>query len=357
MMEGVLMQKFDIYGEIHDQPKTWELVIEEFEKNKEKIGEFLSESDGFFFTGCGSGYNASVYSRNSGEYFLEKCCFDYQASEIKFFSESIYKKGTFKKPATFLFSRSGDTTETVDVLKQIRSSKLSKSFGITCNEDSYLYKRSDFSFSLSKASEKAIVTTKSFTSMALLPLLIFSELLEENGYYKELKKLPDFGRKIINEYENMGKVLGQNEDINKFFILSNLPNFGLAREVKLKILEMALSWADCFNTLDFRHGPRAVVDENSLIILFLSDKAIEYELDIARELKEMSANLLVFGDVVPKDFYNITDNIIEVGEKISERLRGILFLPVIHFLAYYKAIGKGLNSDEPKNLTYFVEIK
>jgi glucosamine--fructose-6-phosphate aminotransferase (isomerizing) len=193
--------------------------------------------------------------------------------------------------------------------------------------------------------------------MALLPLLIFSSLSEDNGYYEELRKLPDFGRNIINKYENIGKVLGQNEDINKFSILSNFPNFGLAREIKLKILEMTLSWADCFNTLDFRHGPRAVVDRNSLIILFLSDKAVSYELNLARELKEMGAKLLVFGDIVPKEFYNLTDDIIEIGEKISEWLRGILFLPVIHFLAYYKAVKKGLNPDKPKNLTYFVEIK
>ncbi|MBC8387371.1 MAG: SIS domain-containing protein [Actinobacteria bacterium] len=351
------MKRFDVYKEIHDQPLTWELIIEEFEKNKGKIREFLSESDSFIFTGCGSGYNASVYSKNLSEYFLEKYCFDYQASEIKFFSENIYKKGALKKPVTFLFSRSGDTTETVDALKKISSSGLSKSFGITCNEDSYLYKNSDFSFSLSKASEKAVVTTKSFTSMAILPLLIFSSLSEDNGCYNELKKLPDFGRKIINKYENMGKVLGQNEDIKKFFILSNIPNFGLAREVKLKILEMTLSWADCFNTLDFRHGPRAVVDRNSLIIIFLSDKAVSYELNLARELKEMGAKLLVFGDIVPKEFYNLTDDIIEIGEKISEWLRGVLFLPVIHFLAYYKAVKKRLNPDKPKNLTYFVEIK
>ena len=71
----------------------------------------------------------------------------------------------------------------------------------------------------------------------------------------------------------------------------------------------------------------------------------------------MGAKLLVFGDIVPKDFYNLTDDIIEIGEKISEWLRGVLFLPVIHFLAYYKAVKKRLNPDKPKNLTYFVEIK
>lgn len=351
------MEKFDIYKEIYDQPKTWELIKEDFEENKEKIRDFLSSSDSFFFTGCGSGYNASVYSRNASEFFLGKCCFDYQASEIKFFGSNIYKKGIIKNPVTFLFSRSGNTTETVDALKYINSSRFSKSFGITCNEDSYLYKNSDFTFSLSKASEKAIVTTKSFTSMALLPLLIFSDLSKEYDCFEDLKKLPDFGQKIIDKYENMGRVLGENEAIDKFFILSSTSNFGLAREAKLKILEMTLSWADCFNSMDFRHGPKANVDKNSLIILFLSDKAINYELNLAQELKENGANLLILSDIMPKEFYNLTNNIVEVGEKINEWLRGILFLPVIHFLSYYRAIKKGLNPDKPKNLTYFVEIK
>ncbi len=350
------MQKFDIYGEIHDQPKTWEMIIKDFERSEDNIWKFLNDSDHFFFTGCGSGYNASVYSRNASEYLLNKYCFDYQASEIKFFSKNIYKKQTLKEPVTFMFSRSGDTTETLDALKQIKTNNLSKSFGITCNENSYLYKNSDFSFSLIKASEKAVVTTKSFTSMALLPLLIFNSLSKKNNNSKELKKLPDFGRKVLDKYEDLGKKLGENEKIKKFFILSNTPNFGLAREVKLKILEMTLSWADCFNTLDFRHGPKAVVDKDSLIIIFLSDKATNYELNLAKELKDFGANLLIFGDIVPEEFYNLTDNIVEIGEKVNEWFRGILLLPVIHFLSYYKAIKKGLNPDEPKNLTYFVEL-
>lgn len=351
------MQKYDVYKEIHEQPDTWELIIEDFEDNKDEIENFLKIHDSFIFVGCGSGGNASVYSKNVSEYYLEKNCFEYQSSEIKFFWNYIYRKEFLKKPITFLFSRSGETTETVDALREINKSRISDTFAITCDESSYLYRNSSYSFSLSKAKEKSVVTTKSFTAMTLLPLLFFSNLSKRVNDIEEIKRLPDLGRRIINEYERLGKRLGDNIFFEKYFILSSTPSFGLARESKLKILEMTVSWADCFNPLDFRHGPRAVVDKNSLILLFLSDEAIDYEFKLVKDLKKQGANFLLFGDVVPEEFYELTDNIVEIGEKINEWNRGILFLPVIHFLSYFRAVKKGLDPGNPENLTYFVKIK
>jgi glucosamine--fructose-6-phosphate aminotransferase (isomerizing) len=350
------MEKFEIYKEIHNQPKTWELIIEKFEENKSKIINFLKSYDSFYFTGCGSGLNAAVYSKNIAEFFLEKSCFAYQSSEIMYYGTKIYKKGLGGKPLTFLFSRSGDTTETIKALKILKNNELSDSFGITCYEESYLYKNSNYAFSLKDANEKAVVTTKSFTSMVLLPLMIFNEISENLNFSEKIKTLPLLAGNIINKYEKMSKEIGERPDINKFFILSNTPNFGLAREIKLKFLEMTISWADCFNTFDFRHGPKAAVDKNSLIVHILSDNAEDEEFKLAKELKEFGANLLIYGNNVPEEFYDLTDYIININEEIPEYIRGILLLPIIHFISYYKSVKKGLNPDKPKNLTYFVKI-
>lgn len=351
------MERFNIYQEIYDQPKVWDQIIKKFKKSEENIIEFLNKSDVYIFAGCGSGYNASVYSRNICEFLLEKNCFDYQASELIFFGKEIYNKGNKNKPITFLFSRSGNTTEVVDAIKHINESKLSYLFGITCYEDSYLFKNSNYAFSLMEANEKSIATTKSVTSMALLTALFFSSMSNNVGLSSQIEKLPNLGNNLINKFEDLGKKIGENSKINKFFVLSNTPSFGLAREAKLKLLEMTQSWADCFNALDFRHGPKAVVDENSLVVIFLSDSALEYELSIAKEMKELGGNLLIFGNSVQKEFYELSESIVDLEEKINEWIRGILFLPIIQLLCYYKAIKQGLNPDNPKNLTYFVEIK
>lgn len=351
------MEKFNIYQEIHDQPETWELIIKKFKKSEEEIIKFLNKSDTYFFTGCGSGYNASVYSKNISGFLLEKKCFDYQASELNFFGKEIYKNGDKNKPITFLFSRSGNTTEVADAIKNINKNNLSYLFGITCYEDSYLFRNSNYRFSLAEANEKSVATTKSATSMALLSALFFSSLSNRIDLSIQIEKLPNLSSDIINKFEDLGKKIGENNKINKFFVLSNTPSFGLAREAKLKLLEMTRSWADCFNTLDFRHGPKAVVDKNSLIVIFLSDSACNHELSIAKEMKELGGNLLIFGNLVQKEFYELTENIVDLDENINEWIRGIIFLPIIQLLCYYKAIKKGLNPDNPKNLTYFVEIK
>jgi glutamine---fructose-6-phosphate transaminase (isomerizing) len=351
------MKRFSIYQEIHDQPKIWGQIIKKFKKSEKNIINFLNKSDTYFFAGCGSGYNASVYSKNICEFLLEKNCFEYQASELFLSGKEIYNKKNINKPITFLFSRSGNTTEIVNAMKHINESNLSYLFGITCYEDSYLFKNSDYTFSLAEATEKSVATTKSLTSMTLLPILFFGSMSDKIDLSAQIEKLPVLGSNVLNKFEKLSKKIGENKKINKFFILSNTPGFGFAREAKLKLLEMTLSWADCFNVLDFRHGPKAVVDKNSLVVIFLSDSALDYELSVAREMKELGGNLLIFGDNVKKEFYGLTENIVDLDEGINEWVRGILFLPIIQLMSYYKAVKLGLDPDNPKNLTYFVEIK
>lgn len=349
------MEKYAVYKEIYDQPKTWEKLISEYENKKGMLNDYFDGFDSFIFSGCGSGYNASVYSRNAGEFFLDRCCLDYQASEICFYGDRIYGKKTLKNPVTFLYSRSGNTTETVNALKYIKNSSLSKTFGITCHEESYLYNNCDLSFSLKFARDEAVVTTKSLTSMALLPVLIFNGLGQKVS--RDLvMKMPEVGKDLIERYSGLSKSIGEDKNIDKFLILSNTPNFGLAREMKLKLLEMTVSWADCFNIFDFRHGPRAIVDKNSMVILILSDSAVDHELKLAQEISGQGGKLLILGDKVPEKFFNVTDNIVEIGVNISEWVRGILFLPVIQLISYYRALSRNLNPDSPESLTYFVEM-
>lgn len=351
------MSQFKVYEEIMSQPDTWKLIINNFNEKKKEIKNFLKDKDTFIFTGCGSGHNASVFAKNISEYFLQKDCYDYQASEISFFSKEIFSKGINKSIATFLFSRSGNTTEIIDALTKIKNNKISSTFGITCFENSFLYKNSDFAFSLADAGENAIATTRSLTSMDLLSILIQNAISSTVDLDEDIKKLPDIGNSVIKKFEKLSQRIGEDPNINRYFILSNLPNFGIARESKLKLLEMTLSWADCFNSFDFRHGPKAVINKDALVIMILSDRSKDYELELAKEMKDLGANLLILGDFVPEKFYSLSENIVDINIGMSEWIRGILFLPIIQLICYYKAIKKGMDPDNPKNLSYFVEIK
>jgi glucosamine--fructose-6-phosphate aminotransferase (isomerizing) len=66
---------------------------------------------------------------------------------------------------------------------------------------------------------------------------------------------------------------------------------------------------------------------------------------------------LILGDFVPEKFYSLSENIVDINIGMSEWIRGILFLPIIQLICYYKVIKKGMDPDNPKNLSYFVEIK
>jgi glutamine---fructose-6-phosphate transaminase (isomerizing) len=73
--------------------------------------------------------------------------------------------------------------------------------------------------------------------------------------------LMELGDKLLFKYEDLAKKLGENHDVNQFFFLGNGRNYGLASEASLKLKEMALTVSEPFHFLEFRHGPKSMVNE------------------------------------------------------------------------------------------------
>jgi glutamine---fructose-6-phosphate transaminase (isomerizing) len=131
---------------------------------------------------------------------------------------------------------------------------------------------------------------------------------------------------------------------------------GLALEACLKLKEMSYVWTEAYGTMEFRHGPKSIVEPGTIVCLLLSETARSYELKVAEEMKAYGAEVVIITAEAGGDTA-FADLVIEVGAKnASDEARSVLYLPAVQFIGFYSALGKGVNPDEPRNLTQVVQI-
>ncbi|HEY8540947.1 MAG TPA: SIS domain-containing protein [Pseudothermotoga sp.] len=285
---------------------------------------FLTDSDVVYFVGCGSSYYLGI---SACKYFSRITGIETKAipSGELLLSDMKSMISTKLKYSAVMISRSGNTTETVVAAEKLNKIGI-KTFGITLDGKSDLQKVCDLCLSL-PLEEKSVVMTKSFSCM-LLSLFFVSDKLSG--------KEPKYDRLINDSSGFVSELcqLGEDQTLfkaNHYVFLGSGIYEGIARESALKLQEMSLSMAEAFSSLEYRHGPKALVTKNTVIILYASKQ--HEEINLLNEMKELGALTVLRPSLVEDG----RDAFLQV---IFAQLLGL-------FIAKYK----GLNPDQPKNLS------
>ncbi len=285
--------------EICQQPELWLETIKIIEENKKEIEEFLKRLNGkentrIIFTGAGTsayvGEIAVPYLNSKYDYSFEAIA----TTDIVSNPEANLKKGV---PTIIVsFARSGNSPESVATyeLAEKLVDEVSHVF-ITCNPDGELAKISEGNEDVllllmpEKSNDKGFAMTSSFTNMLLGSLLIFdiNNIDEMKDIISQISKL---GTNIINDsYKNIEELI--NLEYDRVVYLGSGSLNGLARESALKLLELTCGKivSSYESILGFRHGPKSIVNNNTLIFAYMSEDEYtrKYDLDLVKE---------VFGD-------------------------------------------------------------
>jgi glutamine---fructose-6-phosphate transaminase (isomerizing) len=341
------------YQEIMSQPDVWRHILN---RNSNGIPWYNQKPNNspsnMYFIGCGTSYYlaviaASIYSRLTGA-----CARGITSSDVMFFPESINAHG---KVRAITISRSGETTETVWATKHLCKLGI-RTLALTCQQNSSLSKQADASYVIDEANEVSVVMTRSFTGMLLVIQKLAALHSNNKTYLSELEHLPEMGTKLLNTPMDDFNSLIINDNISMVTYLGQGAYYGLASESMLKMKEMAITNTEVFHTLEFRHGPKSVIDTNSLVIILLSDSAREHEIKLAHELKEQGAFVGIIGEEVPSVVVKEVDASIELKSGLSEYTRIGLYMIITQLLAYQRAVSKRINPDKPMNLSKVVTL-
>jgi len=120
----------------------------------------------------------------------------------------------------------------------------------------------------------------------------------------------------------------------------------------LKMEEMTLSWTKAYHPLEFRHGPRSVADENTLVTLFVPE-ADDLYADLVADIRSQGTTVAAIG---PRAAINglDADHALRLPDRDTPSLA--LYAPFFQLLGYYAAVDRGLDPDDPQNLTQVVEL-
>jgi len=151
----------------------------------------------------------------------------------------------------------------------------------------------------------------------------------------------------MRDYESTARQIGENLDFDRFYFLGSGIRYGLACEVNLKMKEMTLTHSEPFHFLEFRHGPMSMVNEKAVVVGLVSDSNFSHEKAVLNEMRDFGGKIVGLAD-------SGADIAFESG--LPESVRGVLYLPVLQLMAFYRSLAKGLNPDSPNNLKAVVRL-
>ena len=351
--------------EIIQQPDTWRESVKNLIKNKIEIksfiDSFLSKKEfRIILTGAGTSAFAGEVCEPYLTSLLNKRVEAIATTDLVASPKSYFIKGM---PTLLIsFARSGNSPESVHAVN-LASQLVDDLYQIviTCNENGKLAKntvndeKSLLLLMPPQTNDLGFAMTSSFTTMVLNAMAVFNINNIEN-FSSDVDKLSNSVNDFIEN--NIEKVTSlSNEDFERIVYLGSSTSKGIARESALKVLELTAGKVNAsYDTpLGFRHGPKSVVDDETVSVIYISNDEYtrKYDLDLAKEMLTHKKNdkVVIVGDNIEEDILNKADYVFNV-ENINYTVENEVLLPLQQIifgqmLSFLKSVNLGITPDNP----------
>ncbi|HEX5153463.1 MAG TPA: SIS domain-containing protein [Parafilimonas sp.] len=346
--------------EIAGQPGLWKETFKLFTALSVEIESFLkiayAEADSIILTGAGTsafiGLSLQgVFFRNTHIITRAIATTDIVSHPADYFSNS-------QTSLIISFARSGNSPESCAALELAdKFSKKCFHLIITCDENGALaqYNSSNpcYVFVLPEsANDKSLAMTGSYSGMLLTGLMIayiqYPEIIKEQA-----KLLISAAGNILSDHLSILQTIAK-KDFKRAVFLGSGNLFGTATEAALKLQELTDGKVICKEDsyLGLRHGPKAVIDKNTLVVYFFSndDYVKQYEQDLVNDMKSGNNALFVMSIsewVKTLDDIDARLNFGNERHHIAEDFLPVCAIIPGQLLGFYKSLELGLKPDEP----------
>jgi glucosamine--fructose-6-phosphate aminotransferase (isomerizing) len=336
------------YQEITSQPAAWAEAAEVVQKHTSELEALhLKNYSQVLCIGCGSTYYLGLATAALLQTMTGKIARALPSSELLWYPTSAYP-GRAERSLLVSLSRSGATTETIRAVEAFRREGRGDVISITNYPESPLAPMGDINLIIPAGREESIAQTRSFASMCVAATGLSAVLAGDRTLLGSLAGLRPVGERLLRNYHALARQWGEDSQLNQFFFLGSGPRYGLACEASLKMKEMTLSVSEPFHFPEFRHGPMSMITPQTLVIGLLSDAARSIEEAVLKDMKALGGRILSLAE---------DDADVTFASHLPELMRGVLYMPVLQLLAYYRSISRGLDPDRPHNLSKVIELK
>jgi glucosamine--fructose-6-phosphate aminotransferase (isomerizing) len=351
--------------EIHDQPDACQHTLSAYiDPTTGRVhapgGVDLSKFDRVQIMACGTASYAGMIARYLFERLAGLPCDVEVASEFRYRQPAV-TPGTL----AIAVSQSGETADTLAALRWCKAQGLTTAAVVNVHE-STMAREADVVFPTHAGPEIGVASTKAFTSQvaALTALAIAAAAArgrldreQEAHFTKLLLEAPRLiaeATQVEDEIRALAPDLAKARDV---LYLGRGAMFPLALEGALKLKEISYIHAEGYAAGELKHGPIALIDETTpVIVIAPSDPLFEKTISNMSEVAARGGKVILITDAEGARNAPAGAKVI-VGPSCDPILAPLVYAPPIQLVAYYVAVQKGADVDQPRNLAKSVTVE
>jgi glucosamine--fructose-6-phosphate aminotransferase (isomerizing) len=354
--------------EIFEQPATVENCMRGRllrDEGTSKLGglnmtdEELLRFDNILITACGTSWHSALI----GEHMLESLA--RIPVEVEYASELRYRNPIVTdKTLCIVISQSGETADTLAAMREAKA-RGARTYGIVNVVGSTIARESDGGIYVHAGPEIGVASTKAFTSQ-VIALLLFTlklarlrnlSMVDGKEIIEEMLALPEKIQSILDRASEIEIIAEEFKNAQNFLYLGRGYSFPTALEGALKLKEISYIHAEGYPAAEMKHGPIALIDEN-MPVLFITphDSVFDKVVSNVQEVKARGGRVIAITTRDEEVLHGKLDYEFRIPET-EDMLTPVLASVPLQLLAYYIAVKRGANVDQPRNLAKSVTVE
>jgi glutamine---fructose-6-phosphate transaminase (isomerizing) len=354
--------------EIHEQPRAvrdtfngrmFEESGEIFFNDLQFTPEEWAKFERVHIIGCGTSWHSGLV----GKFLLENAA--RIPIEVDYGSEYRYRDPIVDENTLVIgVTQSGETADTIAGMQEAKA-KGAKLVTICNVIGSAATRMSDGVIYTNAGPEIGVASTKAFTTQLTAFYLLSLYIRRLRGENKEdiryamheLSVIPHKIETLLKQEKHIEKLANKWHNAQDFLFLGRGVHYPIALEGALKLKEISYIHAEGYPAGEMKHGPIALIDENMPIVAVVTHTPV-YDKVVSnlQEAKARDGKLILICDQGDEDVKRMADDVIEIPWTV-EALQPILAVIPMQLLAYYVALRRGCDIDQPRNLAKSVTVE
>ena len=357
MMKEIFFQPDAISKTLKGRITKDQIITKKFGESADLI---FSKTECIKIVACGTSYHAGLIAA----YWMEKIANIHCQVEIA--SEYRYRKSVILDNTLFVaVSQSGETADTLAALRTAKAAGYLSTLAICNVDESSLTRDSDLCFLTHAGIEIGVASTKAFTTQLVALFLLVIAVAKHNGLtksdeaklIKQLNSLPTRVSKVLEHKDSIELMAKDFADKHHALFLGRGSFLPVAMEGALKLKEISYIHAEAYAAGELKHGPLALVDEDMPVVAVApNNNLLEKLKSNLEEVKARGGKLYIFADEISE--VESTNGMFVLNiNNVYDYMSPIIHTIPLQLLAYYVAVIKGADIDQPRNLAKSVTVE
>ncbi|MGF7140332.1 glutamine--fructose-6-phosphate transaminase (isomerizing) [Roseimarinus sediminis] len=309
---------------------------------------------------CGTSWHAALI----GEYLIEE--YAQVPVEVEYASEYRYRRPIIREDDVVLaISQSGETADTLAAIR-LAKEKGALVLGICNVVGSSIARETHAGIYTHAGVEIGVASTKAFTAQVTVLTLIALRLarkhqtISDERYFSivnDLISIPDKIQLILENHLKLKAIAEKYKDSVNSLYLGRGYLFPVALEGALKLKEISYIHAEGYAAGEMKHGPIALIDSNlPVVVVAAKDRYYEKVVSNIQEVKARKGNIIAIVTEGDSNLADMVEDIMEIP-KSDDVVTPLLAVIPLQLFAYYVAVIRGCDVDQPRNLAKSVTVE